>query len=121
MGSPRLLLEGCFTAKLKSRIYLSRKGATSLSSKSAKILKQNDESTLLLECGVEIRAYSLCKSVEIKREELIQRSVEILSAPIPYDPRVDLVAADLSVIPATLSRIDSGKQTCITCRSLLFS
>jgi len=68
-----------------------------------------DESCLLLPCGVEIRCYSLVDAVELTREEIEERSVEILSAPVPYNPKVDLVAADLAVIPATLARIDSGK------------
>jgi hypothetical protein len=62
----------------------------------------------LLPCGIEIRAYSLTKCVEIKSEDIIDRSLLIACAPLPYDPAVDLVAEDLRVIPGVLSTIDTA-------------
>ena len=61
---------------------------------------------LLLESGIEIRSYSLASACECTTEELRARSVSILSAPIPYNPKVDLVAADLKVTPAVVAAID---------------
>ena len=63
---------------------------------------------LELSSGIDIRCYNLHQSAEISREVLTARSVTILSAPVKYDPKRDLVAADLSVTPAVLAEIDKG-------------
>ena len=63
-------------------------------------------SRLILECGLEIRSYSLSSSTEYTQAELTSRCVTILTAPLPYDPTVDLVAADLKVTPAVVAAID---------------
>ena len=72
---------------------------------STKVVAMND-ACLLLDSGIEIRSYSLASACECTTEELQARSVSILSAPIPYNPKVDLVAADLKVTPAVVAAID---------------
>ena len=62
----------------------------------------------LLPCGIEFRFYSLQTSAEIPLKELSSRVLNIRTAPVPYDPKHDLVAHDLSVIPDTINRIDKG-------------
>jgi hypothetical protein len=74
-------------------------------------IDQEDYSRLLLESGMEIRSYSLSSSSECSTADLLGRSVSILSAPIPYDPSVDLVAADLRVTPAVVAAIDRAWAT----------
>ena len=74
-------------------------------------IDQGDYSRLLLESGMEIRSYSLSSSSECTTADLLGRSVSILSAPIPYDPSVDLVAADLRVTPAVVAAIDRAWAT----------
>jgi hypothetical protein len=44
--------------------------------------------------------------MESTMEALCRRSVTITSAPIPFDPKADLVAEDLKVTPAVLAAID---------------
>lgn len=61
---------------------------------------------LMLDCGIEIRAYSLHSAREALSDDLIVRSVSIDCAAIPYDPKVDLVAEDLRVTPAVLDAIN---------------
>jgi hypothetical protein len=56
--------------------------------------------------GIEILSYSLVSDCEAMGQELVDRSVTINSAPIPYDPKADLVAADLAMIPGILDAID---------------
>ena len=74
---------------------------------------------LELSCGVEIRSYSLVTRAECPVAELLSRSMPILAAPVPYDPRVDLVGQDLRVTPAVLSTIDRGACTVPTVYKLL--
>eukprot|EP01038_Epipyxis_sp_PR26KG_P011709 gene11709-15674_t len=66
----------------------------------------NYMSCLRLISGLEIRSYSLSSSTEASCTNLIDRCLAIESAPVPYDPKVDLVAADLSITPAVLAAID---------------
>ena len=63
-------------------------------------------SRLLLDCGMEIRSYSLSSASECSTAELLSRCVTILSAPLPYDPSKDLVKSDLKVTPAVVAAID---------------
>ena len=63
-------------------------------------------SSILLDSGIEIRAYSLVTGCEETSESLIGRAVSIVASSIPYNPAVDLVAADLAVTPAVLQAID---------------
>ena len=67
---------------------------------------------LLLECGIEIRSYSLSSSCESSADELVSRSVPIAFAPVPFNPHVDLVAEDLRVTPAVLNAIDKAWANC---------
>ena len=66
---------------------------------------------ILLECGLEIRSYSLSSSSECSTQQLKARCVPVLSAPLPYDPFKDLVAADLKVTPAVVEAIDRAWAT----------
>eukprot|EP01038_Epipyxis_sp_PR26KG_P007438 gene7438-10134_t len=66
----------------------------------------NYMSCLRLISGLEIRSYSLSSSTEASCSSLIARCIVIESAPVPYDPKVDLVAADLSITPTVLEAID---------------
>ena len=59
-----------------------------------------------MQCGMEIRSYSLSSHSEYTKTELLSRCVKILSAPIPYNPKVDLVLNDLKVTPAVIAAID---------------
>ena len=70
-----------------------------------------DNCRLMLESRIEIRSYSLSSSSEGTTSDLLGRSVSILSAPIPYDPSVDLVSADLRVTPAVVAAIDRAWAT----------
>lgn len=56
--------------------------------------------------GIEILSYSLVTHLEGTAEELIDRAVSINSAPIPYDPKADLVRADLAMTPGIIAAID---------------
>jgi hypothetical protein len=94
----------------KSAADFPRKGAVSSAPpdtdpESSKPVTMNN-SCLLLDSGIEIRCYTLLSASECTAEELQARSVSILSAPIPYNPKVDLVAADLKVTPAVVAAID---------------
>jgi hypothetical protein len=44
--------------------------------------------------------------VEATSDELITRSITIVSAPVPFDPSVDLIEQDLRVTPAVIEAID---------------
>jgi hypothetical protein len=59
--------------------------------------------------GIEILCYSLSTHCEGTSEELVDRAVSIESAPIPYDPKADLVRADLAMTPGILAAIDRGE------------
>ena len=61
---------------------------------------------LLLPSGVEIRSFSLMNGTESDADSLEGRAVTVLAAPLPYDPRKDLVLEDLRVTPAVLREID---------------
>ena len=61
---------------------------------------------LLLPSGVEIRSFSLLNGSESDADSLESRAVTIMAAPLPYDPRKDLVLEDLKVTPAVLQEID---------------
>lgn len=64
---------------------------------------------LLLASGVEILMYSLTSCSELSEHTLTGRTVKITSAPLPYDPKADLVAGDLAVTPGVMAAIDSGE------------
>lgn len=61
--------------------------------------------------GIEILSYSLVTDVEATSEEIMARAVTDKAVPIPYDPKADLVAADLAMIPAILASIDKAWKT----------
>ena len=73
-------------------------------SSNGEVLGRTD--ALLLQSGIEIRAYSLTIHKEASGDDLISRTVMINTSPIPYDPKKDLVAEDLKVTPAVLTAID---------------
>ena len=78
---------------------------------------------LQLSSGIEIRAYSLKSCREASRDDLIARSININCSPVPYDPKKDLVAEDLKVLPAVLTTIDRSWKNpksveCITADAL---
>jgi len=119
LGRPRDLIEGKYnhfskheTEETKEQDHLTKKSVTyeGPSRKNiAKIQKTkgfNQRSGLRLRGGIEILSYSLVTDCEAMGQELVDRSVTINSAPIPYDPRADLVAADLAMIPGILDAID---------------
>jgi hypothetical protein len=66
-------------------------------------------SGIRMKCGIEILSYSLITNSEGTAESLIDRAVSINSAPIPYDPKADLVRADLAMTPGIIAAIDRGK------------
>jgi hypothetical protein len=122
LGEPRALMEGSFSHGVKitnSKSHhhspksqsqsLGRKVNQSETIKEEEELRRKNLPYLLLDCGVEIRSYSLVTCKEATSQSLLDRSVTISSAPIPYDPKVDLVANDLKVTPAVLSAVDQGK------------
>lgn len=99
LGDPRGLNEGTYST-----------GRTSVKKKESKKKKAPVvPRSILLDCGVEIRSYSLVTCMESTAEALSNRSVTINHAPLPYDPKVDLVAADLKVTTAVIDAIDEGK------------
>lgn len=71
--------------------------------------QSNDRQRLLLNSGIEVRSYSLTAHGETLTREFVERSKRIMSTPLPYDPKVDLVGQDLKVTPAVLYAIDRGK------------
>lgn len=125
LGPPRPLQEGAFAARSNSptgelsqlesllresnifnqRLWKLRQPGETVE---ASMTRLSASRGLELPCGIELRAYSLVTHCEASAGNLIERSVAILAAPIPYDPTVDLVAADLAVTPAVLSTIDRG-------------
>jgi len=119
LGRPRDLIEGKYNhfskhdhEETKEQDNLTKKSVTyeGPSRKNiAKIQKTkgfNQRAGLRLRGGIEILSYSLVTDCEAMGQELVDRSVTINSAPIPYDPRADLVAADLAMIPGILDAID---------------
>ena len=120
IGNPRPLLEGSFFGKLMRRnnkTHLDKKlrrsvlRSLSVQQASSGLLDYSEaqgaaKGSLLLDCGVEFRAYSLRTCVEATSDELITRSITIVSAPVPFDPSVDLIEQDLRVTPAVIEAID---------------
>ncbi|RYH31978.1 hypothetical protein EON65_01560 [archaeon] len=104
LGEARYLQEGSYADGKKKKKSKSKKLPEDEQQQVA--LKKAKRPFILLDCGVEIRSYSLVTCMESTMESLISRSVTITSAPIPYDPNVDLVAEDLRITPAVLSAID---------------
>jgi hypothetical protein len=112
VGEPRALQEGSFSGEIKRKQHKSSSSATASSvvkkKKTVNMQLPVYPPCISLDCGVEIRAYSLEACAEMSMDNLIDRCVTITSAPIPYDPKVDLVANDLKVTPAVLDAIDHG-------------
>lgn len=69
---------------------------------------KGDKNALLLQSGIEIRFYSLKLAHEQSVHVIRERSIVVASAPLPYDPTVDLVKSDLAVAPEVLQAIDSA-------------
>ncbi len=106
LGQPRALLEGSFLGLTIKKSKSKRKKRTGENGKEIISSRKGQPSCILLDCGVEIRSYSLVSCMESTMEALCRRSVTITSAPIPFDPKADLVAEDLKVTPAVLAAID---------------
>lgn len=108
-GEPRALQEGSFTDTVRTRHIIPTKKSKKKSSSNQNVTPAPPHQIgIHLDCGVEIRCYNLGSCVEAKMESLIDRCVAITSAPIPYDPKADLVLNDLKVTPAVLDAIDHG-------------
>jgi hypothetical protein len=108
LGFPRPLVEGNFSHGMRE----TNKAIVIKGGKSRKEAEEKLKSKLpylLLDCGVEIRCYSLVSHMETPMSLLLKRSVTIPHAAIPYDPSVDLVANDLRETPAVLTSIDQGE------------
>ncbi|CAM9560313.1 unnamed protein product, partial [Ectocarpus fasciculatus] len=58
--------------------------------------------------GLQILSYSLVSAREYDAFELLERASSIDSAPIPYDPKVDLVGGDLAMTPAIIQAIENA-------------
>jgi hypothetical protein len=130
IGEPRCLLEGVFLGQhadytasvqqLRELLFdqdiVKRFGAIRIPQNIAAngVIPQSHQERLCassvyaleMRSGVEIRSYSLVSCGERSLANLLSRSVRIMAAPVPYDPRVDLVANDLAVTPAVLATID---------------
>lgn len=129
VGEARALQEGTFGDLVRApRNNAAAAAAAAAAKKGSKAKKTPSALTpavssspvgIYLDCGVEIRCYSLVSCKEAKMDSLIERCVAITSAPLPYDPKVDLVANDLKVTPAVLDAIDHGK-TLLFCRPAFF-
>jgi hypothetical protein len=65
-----------------------------------------------LDCGIEVRSYSIPGRGEFSFQQLLARSAPIAVSPVPYDPAADLVSQDIRDIPSVLAAIDKawGKQ-----------
>jgi hypothetical protein len=123
IGERRSLIDGQFGGglhkKKETRHSMSSSTPSSLhqhnrSKKYDSLIQEENEKQmklpfLHLDCGIEIRSYSLITCQELSAEAIINRSFPITAAPIPYNPKVDLVANDLRVIPAVVAAIDMGK------------
>lgn len=79
--------------------------------KSRVVAEASMTSALILDCGVEIRSYSIPGRGEYTSQQLLERSNPILSSPLPYDPLVDLVGRDIQDIPSVLTAIDKAWET----------
>ena len=78
----------------------------------AKIVTNTDFGTragIRMRGGIEILSYSLVTNAEAKGQELVDRAVTINSAPIPYDPKADLVKEDLAMLPGIIEAVDKGE------------
>lgn len=110
LGEPRALQEGQFFGGVKAskrkKPKKSKKAEATDELQPLADAKKKKLPFILLDCGLEIRSYSLVTCMESSMEALSARSVSITSAPNPYDPKADLVAEDLRVTPAVLSAID---------------
>jgi hypothetical protein len=123
LGRPRDLIEGKYShfstqhghEETKEQDQMSKKPTTYEGPSRKNIAKIqrtkgfNQRSGLRLRGGIEILSYSLVTDCEAMGQELVDRAVTINSAPIPYDPKADLVAADLAMIPGILDAIDRGR------------
>ena len=91
---------------------LQRSPASKSKSSSSKEDDFIDHSSVALQlpCGIEIRAYSLHDAREVSTSDIIARCISIAFCPLPYDPKKDLVAEDLKVIPAMVRSIDNSWQ-----------
>ena len=78
--------------------------------RASKVEVKESDCRMALPCGLELRAYCLATASEASQSELFHRSTEILAAPVPYDPAVDLIAKDLADTPAVIACIDKSKQ-----------
>jgi hypothetical protein len=127
-GNPRCLLEGTFRRRESTEDYEEKTRDHSIRkvTKAGHSFRMHTDSerdlevartSLLLDCGVELKIYSLVTDCELTGDEIKDRANPITSAPVPYDPTVDLVKADLAVVPAVIMAIDRGECFCNHIRS----
>jgi hypothetical protein len=120
LGRPRALVEGVFTQvahaaaeeEMKDVSTHSEGGGGKIRKNLEKIVKNTDfgaRAGIRMRGGIEILSYSLVTNAEAVGQELVDRAVTINSAPIPYDPKADLVKADLTMLPGIIDAIDRGE------------
>ena len=100
IGLPSTMFDGTYTGK---RQFVSTK--------------------LQLNSGIEIRSYLINEGYEVPVNTLISRISVIRNPPVPYDPKVDLVAKDLQDIPKIIKKIneeweDPNSDVCKTALNL---
>jgi hypothetical protein len=94
---------------LPQRIDLDSKGEVMRVGLARTLLEPTQvRSPMAFKSGIEIRSFVLSTMSEETSETLNDRSISVLSAALPYDPKRDLVESDLRVTPAVLAEIDKG-------------
>ena len=127
LGLPRALIEGKYLPPKnedggeeeeksdEQKVKYDPKAAISSRRRSLRKVESTGEfgkrAGIRMKGGIEILSYSLVTNCEGTAESLIERAVSINSAPIPYDPKADLVRADLAMTPGILAAIDRGMLT----------
>ena len=115
---------------LKNRIDLNSKGEVMRiglpspmfdGNYSGKLVKTNTK--LQLNSGIEIRSYIIDEGYEVPSKVLKSRVSIVRNAPVPYDPKVDLVANDIKDIPKVIHIInkawkDPSSDVCIAAKKL---
>lgn len=100
IGRPRQLLEGTFEYSTGHAVV----PALAIAAGTGSVRVPG----LWLHNGIQILSYSLVTAREFSAVEILQRATPIESAPIPYDPSVDLVGGDLAMTPAIIKAIENG-------------
>lgn len=90
VGEPRILNDGNYLG-VSSRAHSELKAAPD---------------HLTLQCGIQIKSYSLVSCLEARLPELLGRILHVNATVKGFDPKVDLISADLDCTPAVLASID---------------